>query len=365
MATLPPILAAAPGPPAAPFAAEPAAPPPPDAERQAAEELAARWQPALRPADPCESWLLGQVAALAIVLDRCRDHAAALRIAEARRAALCWAEDRRAAAAKLAAALPRRPEEVAARLARTRHGAGLMIGRWEALGRILAEKGAWSDPQRRLALDLLGVPLDLRDRPATPLDPAPDGDAPGHLRALVAGELGRLRALAAGPLAELDAAERSAAERGLPPEGHAAPALAAVDRRERSAARRLQWCLSRLRKARPAPPCRDDPDPRQLDPAANAPSSPTPAGRCADVAATAFPLAGTPAPATFATGPAGARPGPLWSLDPPALRPAPGRDRVRAPIPGPGPDGAPPNRKARRAADARARRRRPRPGTPP
>lgn len=279
MATLPPILAAAPGPPAAPFAAEPAAPPPPDAERQAAEELAARWQPALRPADPCESWLLGQVAALAIVLDRCRDHAAALRIAEARRAALCWDEDRRAAVASLGGKLGRRPDEVAAELGRTRHGCEWLLVRWDALDAALDAGGGWDDARRGRALDLLGIPPEDRAG-RTPLDPPEGVDVVGHLRAVVAGAAGRLRSRKTSALDDLDARERDAAALGVGLEGD--PELARLRRAERSHERSLQWYLSRFKKTRPGsyhppePICRPEarPEPRTFAPPPAPPEQP-------------------------------------------------------------------------------------------
>ena len=334
-----------------------AAPPPlvlPDEEMQAAAELAAQWNSSVRPWDAFESWLLEQVAALAMVRDRCRHHAAALRAADAHRAALCWDEDRRAEAETLAAALRRRPAEVAARLRQSRPGAELLIGRWEALARALEANGTWSVPQRRLALDLLGVPPELRDDGATPLDPAPGVEPPDHLRALAAGELERLRALAAGPLADLDTRDRADAARGLPPEGQASPALAALRRHERSTSLQLEWCLSRFRKARPSPSSSPSPRPDGTEPRGYAPDAPRPSTESAPA----------PLPSRAASAhrpePAPARKAARTRVDAFPCSLAPRDDSPSEVARAPAfahPDDPLPNRKARRATASRASRR--------
>src|SRR5262249_59418306 len=92
--------------------------------------------------------------------------------AEARRAQLRWDADRRLAAEQLAAKLAKDPAQTSRLLRRTKQGCELLIERWEDLGRILREVGGWTDPQRGLALDLLGVPAELRDG-TTAVDPPP------------------------------------------------------------------------------------------------------------------------------------------------------------------------------------------------
>ena len=61
------------------------------------------------------------------------------------------------------------PSRHALKLQRNPQGCALMIERWEALGRIFRETGVWTETQRSLALDLLGVPIELRDG-RTPVD---------------------------------------------------------------------------------------------------------------------------------------------------------------------------------------------------
>ena len=68
----------------------------------------------------------------------------------------------------------------------------------------------WTDAQRSLALDLLGVRPELRDA-ETPVDPAV-GDVLEVRRAVVAAEVARLTALRDGALADRDADERAMAE---------------------------------------------------------------------------------------------------------------------------------------------------------
>jgi hypothetical protein len=72
-----------------------------------------------------------------------------------------WDHDQKTAAVNLAARLPKDPARFAHMLAGTKHGAALMIERWDALARIARSCGDWDQAQRRMALDLLGIPSAL------------------------------------------------------------------------------------------------------------------------------------------------------------------------------------------------------------
>src|SRR5262249_899036 len=135
-------------------------------------ERTAAYRADLRPATAHEEALVAQLAVDSVRLERCRDHFAVLCHEYAQRAALCWDEDRRLEAGRLAARLARAPAQTSRLLRRTKQGCELLIERWEGLERVLREAGTWTDPQRALALDLLGVPAELRAG-TTAVDPPP------------------------------------------------------------------------------------------------------------------------------------------------------------------------------------------------
>jgi hypothetical protein len=96
-------------------------------------------------------------------VDRCAKDDMALRAHQPERAAVAWDDDRRLDVEEIAASWSRRPALIARRLTRTRQGCEWMIERWGAL-RAVAEAGvAWDEAQTKLALDLLGVPTELRN----------------------------------------------------------------------------------------------------------------------------------------------------------------------------------------------------------
>ncbi len=210
-----------------------------------AEVVAARiaaWSSALHPRDDYDGWLVEQVVVGSVQIERCQAHEISLRTRQAARAGLCWDEDRQADAADLGARLAKAPETVACQLRDTKQGCDWLIGRWEGLGRLLQAKGDWDAPQRRLALDLLGTPAELRDGP-TPLD----GDL-GTREALIREQVGRLHALQAAALGELDDLERSAAELGLGGVGVTDKAIALSRRYEAACLRRMLWARNQIGK---------------------------------------------------------------------------------------------------------------------
>jgi hypothetical protein len=188
----------------------------------------------------------------------------------ATRAQLCWDQDRRLDAEDLAARLRRDPSRNALKLQRTSQGCALMIGRWEALGRILRETGTWTEAQRSLALDLLGVPPELRDGETAvdpPLSTTRVNDGPAFRYQVLKDEMIRLTALKAEILDPLDADERAVAETGIGAE--MTPALQRLHRYESACSRRyhkaLKYFLDRNRKRAPTETPRA-PEPRQAPP---------------------------------------------------------------------------------------------------
>ncbi|MBY0396974.1 MAG: hypothetical protein K2X91_10970, partial [Thermoleophilia bacterium] len=173
-------------------------------------------------------------------LDQIDHRRATLRRYEATRATLCWDNDRRLDAEELALKLARRPAAVRARLARSKHGAQWLIGRWKALGALIAAGRTWTPTQESLAFDLLGVDRDLRH--GTPWEMALL-DSP---TALVEREIRGLEASIARVLDGLDAFERREAETGEPVTLSAA--MAALKREEMACWRRLMAVQREIRE---------------------------------------------------------------------------------------------------------------------
>ena len=220
------------------------------------------YRASLRPADACGETLVAQMAVDAIRMERCRQAYVVLVNDHARRARLCWDADRRLDAEETAAGLARDPQRVARRLEATLHGCDLVAERWGDLRRILTETGDWTDAQRSLALDLLGVPPVLRDG-RTPVDP-PEGDPAAAFRlALADAQLARLERLRTGPLGAIDEAERRTAETGLGAELSAPVRL--LDRYESACHRRWRAGLRHLTGPRPERPA-DGPSPSHAPP---------------------------------------------------------------------------------------------------
>ena len=169
-----------------------------------------------RPESEFERGLVEQMAVDSVRLDRCRETYLVLCEDHATRATLCWDEDRRVEAEEIASRLGRDPARTRRRLEQDRHGCEFLIERWEGLGRILREGGEWDDPQRSLALNLLGVPLELRSG-TTSVDP-PEGDqseAKVFRLLLVEAELERLRRRKAEAFDLLDEQDRELARAGI------------------------------------------------------------------------------------------------------------------------------------------------------
>ncbi len=127
---------------------------------------------------------------------------------------MIWDHDRRVAVEEIGARLAKDPARVVPALRGRKQGADWLIERWEALGTILRNTGAWTDDQRRLALDLLGVPAELRDG-GDILPPADDIEA---LAELAAEQVAMLQDDQEGVLDALDAKDRSMALAGMPAE---------------------------------------------------------------------------------------------------------------------------------------------------
>jgi hypothetical protein len=142
-----------------------------------------------RPQTEYQHTLINDMAVARVKLDRAEElmPGNADRVVE--RALDFWDHDQKTAALNLAARLPKDPARFAHLLAGTKHGAALMTERWDTLAQIARSCGDWDETQRRMALDLLGIPGELRAGCAAI---APPGDQ-GALVALATGQAQRLR----------------------------------------------------------------------------------------------------------------------------------------------------------------------------
>ena len=234
----------------------------PDAARDEADAIlrrAAEWTSSVRPNNPFEVFLLSQMAADALRIERCEDREAELRALAAARARYYWDNDRRIAVEELADGLRKRPAVVARKLRGSLYGCEWLLLRWRALAAPLREGRDWSDSQRARALDLLGVADDLRDGP-TPVD----GTLDDRL-ALAEARVAELAAVATGDgaLAMLNAEEYRLVAKGVPVVKDAA--IEATRREAERARRRLEWAWNRIRGGRADLRGAARPDPRTAE----------------------------------------------------------------------------------------------------
>ncbi|WZO98270.1 hypothetical protein EP7_005330 [Isosphaeraceae bacterium EP7] len=217
----------------------------PEDTMQAVRERAEQWNSSLRPANAFEMGLVETIAIESIRIDRCRVEEQLARDFRARQTNDCWADERKAEAARLARSLPARPDETASRLSVTAPGCEWLIGRWQALGHALDKTGAWTDEQRTMALDLLGVDLAARDMPMF-LDVDDDATSLGARQALVDDQLERLHARKESSLDDIEDDRREAAAKGLFTVED--PALVLLRRYETASFRRMKWALDQMHK---------------------------------------------------------------------------------------------------------------------
>src|SRR5262249_7856586 len=144
----------------------------------------------------------------------------------------------------LGARLSRDPQRVARALEATKQGAEWSLLHWGGLADVVETNGVWDEAQRRLALDLLGVPHVLRN--GNLVLPAEDDTA--GLAELAESEMARLRERIENRLVPLDAATQMMAAAGMPYEEDK---LTARLRKYEAAARRENAAaLAELRRVR-------------------------------------------------------------------------------------------------------------------
>jgi hypothetical protein len=198
------------------------------------------WQRDYQPRTPEDAWLFEQLVVTTVRVDRCVLEELFLRGEEVNRADLCWENERRLAAEDLASRLAKRPGPTARRLLKTKQGCDWLLDRWRALGEIVARGEEWTEPQKSLALDLLGIPLQVRN-----VLPWCEGES---LAAFVAQQIEALEAAKAGALDVIDQRECKAARRGIAAEPSRQIAL--LRRYEAACLRRYEWVRGLLHDAR-------------------------------------------------------------------------------------------------------------------
>jgi hypothetical protein len=225
------------------------------------EDFAGEWEPA----SPYEEWLVGEIALATARLDRCASMAVADLERTIQRASLCWEMDRRMLAEDLGARLTKEPARVARALGRSRQGTDWLIERWEALARLIKANGTWDEPQRGLALDMLGVPHEIRDEN----DSLPAAHDAEGLARLAETEIRRLRRVQDEALIAVDETEQWMASSGMPMSED--PETARLRKYEASCRRALLQAHAEFRRIR-----------KSAQPEKTAAPRPAPTGSAAD-----------------------------------------------------------------------------------
>jgi hypothetical protein len=130
------------------------------------------------------------------------------------RAVVCWDEDREIYIDKLSERLMIDPLGVSRALSRSKQGIAWLLENWGGLISILETQGSWTEGQCRLAMDLLGIPVDLRA--GNPMI-TPESDA-ATLDAVIATEMDRLDERLHRYIYASDNAEREMTAAGMPKE---------------------------------------------------------------------------------------------------------------------------------------------------
>jgi hypothetical protein len=177
----------------------------------AIEERKEAWASGYQTSTPEGDWTFHKMVASSFQIDRAEASMDVHKREFAARAGHAWDEDHRLEAETVAAKMARNPGLSLRTLEANRHGAELLIDRWNRLGDALDTAGDWNEVERDRALDLLGIPADLR-RGRTPVD-FPDGDDPiASRRAIVNRQVERLVLRKAESLEPLDEMHRAYAE---------------------------------------------------------------------------------------------------------------------------------------------------------
>jgi hypothetical protein len=173
----------------------------------------ARWGDEFQPASESAQWALDRAVAASLRIERCERTFDGIVEAARDRARLSWDEDQAVKAAAIAARLAKDPVLASRELETTCAGVTQLLELWQRLVEAIRSEGGWSDSDQSKALDLLGVPADLRSG-RTPIDPDDGSDPLAFREALALDEIERLKSLRDEVLDELDELERNRAMAG-------------------------------------------------------------------------------------------------------------------------------------------------------
>jgi hypothetical protein len=201
---------------------------------------------------PEQGWTYHRLISASFQLDRADDLTKIHRREFSARAQHAWEVDRRVEAETIAAGLKRNPGLALRRLEATQHGAELLIERWTRLAESLEASGEWNEVEQSHALDLLGLPADLRNG-RTPLDPPEEINCLEFRRELVADRIDRLTERISNSLEGLEDFHREHAEASFGAELSRTGQL--IHRYEKEAWNRFMQARRELRplQAKPAP----------------------------------------------------------------------------------------------------------------
>ena len=223
--------------------------PHPENDCQIVQARARDWAESFGSQEGFEGWVADQVAGLTWKIDRAERIEVELRGKHVARAGVCWDDDRRLEVEVLAAKLAKTPPEVVERLKRTAHGCDWLIHRWAMLGHIAEMRRPWTDPQRTLAFNLLGTPLEFRDR-CEPGERIDLDNSNNNLASTLARPLdlarSQIEALKArrDELEELDELDHAMACADLADES--SPELRRLRRYQGALQRQLRWSLAHI-----------------------------------------------------------------------------------------------------------------------
>ena len=172
----------------------------------------AKWSAEFQPESEAAEWALDRAVAASLRIERCERTFDGIIETARDRARLAWDQDRAVEAATIAGRLARDPVLASRQLETTRAGVVLLMELWLRLVEAIVA-GGWSESDESKALDLLGVPADMRSG-LTPID-APEGsDLAAFREALALDEIARLKSLRDDVMDELDEIERNRAMMG-------------------------------------------------------------------------------------------------------------------------------------------------------
>jgi hypothetical protein len=172
----------------------------------------ASWSAEFQPESEAAEWALDRAVAASFRIEECESTYNGIVGTARERARLSWDQDQAIMAATIAGRLARDPVLASRQLEATRAGVVLLMELWLRLLEAIVA-GAWLESDESNALDLLGVPADMRSG-LTPIDDPEGSDLRAFREALVLDEMERLKALRENVMDELDEIERSHAMRG-------------------------------------------------------------------------------------------------------------------------------------------------------